>query len=479
MPRRLLYTLLALQILTHLLWLSPAAHSGQVAIPWMMNRGKTLFGDIWEQHAPGSSALAAAAQSLLDIDPGLLAKLLNIALVLALTALVYQLAKQLTSDDWAGIIAAAVFAWWAPVYGNNLLYFDTLVALCILAALVITFRNSERRSTRQIAAVGLLMGASTLFKQHAWLAVGVLAIWLLLTERRRRLALVYASAALALPLLQWIALWSGDLLESYVFWNWTFNLSGYMDGVPLDGDLFRKLLLSNALVFPFAALAIRDDRRHLILIALWLATAALLFPRAGENHAMAHLPFTAVMSGIVLATIVRQLANQRAWDAPRAILAGLIVAGGLGWLWTGAVSYIPTPMGAGAILAYDEFRELADQLGERAEPGDTLFLLPETDSTPQLHPLTGMLPPGLWVKGWRWYFEPARVLETLTAEWGDSPPTWIVIFPDLVAAGEPGIRQLLDYVQQRYIHAFTIESIFDHGNAHVWKLAETGAQAPP
>ena len=27
-----------------------------------------------------------------------------------------------------------------------------------------------------------------------------------------------------------------------------------MDGVPLDGDLFRKLLLTNALVFPYAAL---------------------------------------------------------------------------------------------------------------------------------------------------------------------------------------------------------------------------------
>ncbi len=479
MPRRLLYTLLALQILTHLLWLSPAAHSGQVAIPWMMNRGMTLFGDIWEQHAPGSSALAAAAQVLIGINPGLLVKLLNIALALALTALAYQLAKQLTGDDWAGILAAAVFAWWEPVYGNSLLYFDSLVALCLLAALVIYFRNGVELTTKQIAAVGLLMGASTLFKQHAWLAVGLLAIWLLLTERRRSFALVYAGAALILPLLQWIALWSGDLLESYIFWNWTFNLRGFMDGVPLDGDLFRKLLLSNALVFPFAALAIRGDRRHLILIALWLASAALLYPRAGENHAMAHLPFTAVMSGIVLTTTIRQLAKWRAWDAPRAVLAGLLVAGGLGWLWTGAVSYIPTPLGAGKILAYDEFRPLAAQLRERAEPDDTLFLLPETDSTPQLHPLTGMLPSGTWVKGWRWYFKPARVLETLTAEWEGSPPTWIVIFPDLVAAGEPGILQLLDIVQQRYKHAFTINGIFDHGDAQVWKLVDTGAQAPP
>lgn len=478
MPRRLLYALLALQILTHLLWLSPAAHSGQVAIPWLMNRGMTLFGDIWEQHAPGSSLLAAAAQSLIDIDPGLLVKLLNIALVLALTALVYQLAKQLEGDEWAGILAAAVFAWWAPVYGNVLLYFDTLVGLCLLAALVLSFRNRDGATAGQAAAVGLLLGASTLFKQHAWLAVGLMGAWLLLTERRRRRALVYAGAAISLPLLQWIVLWSGDLLDSYIFWNWTFNLGGFMDGVPLDGDLFRKLLLTNALVFPFAALAIRGDRRHLILIALWLASATLLYPRAGENHAMAHLPFAAVMSGIVLATSLRQLAARRAWDAPRAMLAGLFVAGGIGWLWTGAVSYIPTPLGAGAILAYDEFRPLADQLRERAEPDDTLFLLPETDSTPQLHPLTDMPPPGTWVKGWRWYFKPARVLETMTVEWADKPPTWIVIFPDLVAAGEPGIRRLLDFVQERYEPVFAVENIYYHGDAQVWKLAVINGQAP-
>ncbi|MCY4062080.1 MAG: glycosyltransferase family 39 protein [Chloroflexi bacterium] len=470
MPRRLLYLLLCLQVLTHLFWLSPAAHSGQVAIPWMMNRGLTLFGEIWEQHAPGSSLLAAAAQSLFRIDPGLLVKLLNIGLVLALTVLVYLLARQLAGGGWAGLLGAAVFAWWEPVYGNVLLYFETLLALCVAAALLVFLRAGERPSLRRIALVGLLMGAATLFKQHAWLAVGILGLWLLLIERRRQSALVYAGAALALPLLQWVALWSAGLLEGYLFWNWTFNLSGAMDGVPLDGDLFRKLLLTNALVFPFIVIAWRDNRKQLVLVALWLAGLTLLYPRAGENHAMAHLPLAAVMSGVVLAKLPAHLGDRRLWDGARAILAGLLVAGGIGWLWTGAVSYIPTPLGPGAILAYDEFRELASQLSERAEPHDTLFVLPETDSTPQLHPLTGMLPPGVWVKGWHWYFKPAHVLEELTAGWEANPPTWIVVFPSLTAAGEPGIKTLLDIVAARYRPAFESAEIFDHGRALVYHL---------
>ncbi|MYE77438.1 MAG: hypothetical protein F4243_00335, partial [Chloroflexi bacterium] len=93
--RRWLILLLFAQALANLFWLSPAAHSGQVAIPWLMLRGKTLFGAIWEQHAPGSSLLAAAAQALLPLDPALVARLLNALLVALLTLLVYWLARRL------------------------------------------------------------------------------------------------------------------------------------------------------------------------------------------------------------------------------------------------------------------------------------------------------------------------------------------------------------------------------------------------
>ena len=51
------FPLLILQALTHLFWLSPSVHSGQMAIPWLMNNGMRLFDDILEQHAPGSSLL--------------------------------------------------------------------------------------------------------------------------------------------------------------------------------------------------------------------------------------------------------------------------------------------------------------------------------------------------------------------------------------------------------------------------------------
>ena len=236
MARRLLTLLLFAQALTNLLWLSPAAHSGQVTIPWLMLRGKILFGDIWEQHAPGSSLLAAAAQALVPLDPVLVARLLNALLVGLLTLLVFWLARRLCSEA-AGLAAALVFAWWTPVYGNILLYFDTLLALCVLAGLCIYF-SAARLSWRRLLLIGVCIGAATLFKQQAWLAVAIMCLWLL-GAGWRQLA-IYLLGALLLSLLQWAALAAAGLWDNYWYWNWTFNLSGLMDGVPLDGDFLRK-----------------------------------------------------------------------------------------------------------------------------------------------------------------------------------------------------------------------------------------------
>ena len=470
MTRRWLVPLLIVQCLTHLFWLSPAVHSGQVAIPWMMRGGMRLFGDIWEQHAPGSSLLGALAQSLLPIDPALLIKLMNTALVLVLTVLIYHSAKQISGKALAGIVAAGFWVWWEPVYGNIMLYFDTLMALCILLALLVYYKNPGQLSRRQIILIGLLMGLATLFKQHAWLTVAIVGLWLLFTENKRS-ALLFAVAAMLIPVLQWAVLLSQGTLGDYFFWNWSFNLRGFMDGVPLDGGLFRKLLLSNLFVFPFVLLSLRRDQRRLLLLPLiWLATLSVLYPRFGEIHGMGHLPFTALMSGIVLAGVWPQPIAPRNWDTPRIVLAGLAIGIGIGWLWTGAVTYIPTQLGPGAILAYDEFDDLVYTLKVNKQDGDTLFVLPETDSTPQLHPRTDMMPPGTWIKGWRWYFRPYFVLPTLKRDWENKPPTWVVVFPEIISAGAPGILNLLQIVEERYQLQFTVDDIYGHGSAQVYRL---------
>lgn len=471
---------LVVQVVTHLAWLPISAHSGQVAIPWMLNQGRVLFGDVLEQHAPGSSLLGAAAQRILPAaEPVQAARLANLALVLAVTAGVWALAGHIGGAA-AAALAALVWFWWQPVYGNVLLYFDSLLGAALLGAALLWIAL-QRRGPGWLAPllVGLLLGAATLAKQHAWAAIALSGLWLLAFYPRRRL-LPFAGGALVFPLLALLVTAAQGTLTNYIYWTWTFNFSGLMPAEPLSGDFMRKLLLTNALVPAFALLALRpgrERRMQLLLLLLWLAGSSTLIPRPGEVHAMGQLPALAALSGLALAAL---WAQARAWrrgqplfrwlrslDAAQAVLLGMLIAGGAGWLWTGAAAYGRGPV---ATPAHDEFAPIAADLRQLAAPGDTLFVLPQTDSTPQLHPLSGLLPPGTWVKGWRWYLAAPGMLDTLLAEWETNPPTYIVYFPELIAEGLPEIAPLVAFMEAYYAPAAAYADIPFHGPAQLYRL---------
>lgn len=471
---------LTVQVATHLAWLPISAHSGQVAIPWMMNQGRTLFGDVLEQHAPGSSLLGAAAQRILPAaEPVQAARLANLALVLATTAGVWALAGWVGGAA-AAALAALVWFWWEPVYGNVLLYFDSILGAALVGAALLWIAL-HRRGPGWLAPLltGALLGAATLAKQHAWAAVILVGAWLLAYYPRRRL-LWFAGGALLLPLLALLVTAAQGTLANYIYWTWTFNFSGLMPAEPLSGDFLRKLLLTNALVPAFALLALRPGRARrwqALLLLLWLAGSSTLAPRPGEVHAMGQLPALAALSGLALAALWAQARGWRAgqplgrWlralDAAQAVLLGVLIAGGAAWLWTGAAAYGRGPV---ATPAHDEFAPIAADLRQRAAPGDTLFVLPQTDSTPQLHPLSGLLPPGTWVKGWRWYLAAPGVLATLLTEWETDPPAYIVYFPDLIAEGLPEIAPLVAFMEARYTPATVYPDIPFHGPARLYRL---------
>ncbi len=470
---------LLVQTLTHLAWLPISAHSGQVAIPWMMNQGRTLFGDLLEQHAPATSLIAALAQRVVGGDPVLVDRLLNLLLVLALTLLIFNLARHLAGTV-AGVIAALIWFWWEPVYGNVLFYFDSLVGLMIMLALT-AWISLERRQPGWFAPViaGLLLGGATLAKQHAWLGLALFGLWLLLTHRR--LTTAYVVGALILPLAAVLVTVAQGTFADYIYWNWTFNLSGLMDALLPTGDLVRKLLLSNLFVPAFVLLALRQavpQRRNLWLLiaALWLSTTVDLLPRFSDDQAMAHLPLASVIGGVVLALLLPAIRSlPRRWrqiTTAEAVLVSVGVMALLAWLWTGIAVYGSAPLGHAGIPAYDEFQPLAVALKQVSQPGDTLFVLPETDSTPQIHVVADLLPPSTWIKGWSWYFEAPGVLNRLSSEWQADPPTYIVYFPDLIAVGQPGIAQLVAFMNDQYEFVETVPAIVFHGDAIIYRYRD-------
>ncbi|HVU10478.1 MAG TPA: hypothetical protein VHD90_04335 [Phototrophicaceae bacterium] len=472
----ILLAVLIAQVLTHLGWLSISAHSGEVALPWMMNQGRVMFGNVLEQHAPGTTVIVALALRLFAaVDPVLVTRMLNLLLVLALTLLIFTLARRLAGNR-AGLLAVLIWFWWEPVYGNILFYFDSVVGLLIMLALVCWLLLSARKpGWLAPLAAGFLLGGATLAKQHAWATVVLFGLWLWLYQRDQ--LIIYIVAALILPLAAVIGVaFQGDL-PAYLYWNWQYNLSGYMPNSLPTGDLVRKLVLSNLFLPPFLLLALRRRNRFWLLIGMvWLGALADLLPRFNDIHAMAHLPLACVIGGVILTELLPDplsLAELRQ-KLPQIGVAELTLAGIMlmilaGWLWTGAAVYFAAPVGRAGIPAYDEFKPLAAALKTMSKPGDTLFVLPETDSTPQIHPLSGLLAPGTWVKGWFWYFDAPGIVPMLLNEWDQTPPTYIVYFPDLISVGQPGIQPLVDFMNAHYQSVETISPIPLEGDAVIYR----------
>ncbi len=477
----ILIVLLA-QLTLHLTFLSPSTHSGQIAIPWMLNEGRALFDTVVEQHAPGGSLLVALAQRVLPFPPLLTVRLLDVLLVILTGLLVYHVASKLAGQA-AAWTALLFWVWWEPVYNNILFYYDAIVGAMILLA-VSLWLALARRQPWWLAPLGtgLILGGATLFKQHAWLGVILFGLWLLLQREERARLATYLPGALLPPGILVLCMATQGHLQSYMYWNWVFNLSGLMPGEPYSGDFLRKLLLSGLLAGGYLPLALRQakpSRCNWLLVALMgVAGAGTLIPRGGEYHVMGLLPMLAVMSGVTL-TAVWQALGEHWWIAPHhllehtptgtLVLTGLLAVAFAGWGLTGIAPYFGSPSGPGGTPAYDEFNPIAEALRAVRAPGDTLFILPETDSTPQIHALAEMLPPGFWVKGWAWYLAAPGVVERLLSEWATTPPDYIVYFPNLVTVGEPDIRPLVTFMHAHYTPILEIPDILYHGPVVIYR----------
>ena len=184
---------------------------------------------------------------------------------------------------------------------------------------------------------------------------------------------------------------------------------------------------------------------------------------------MAQLPLLSVMSGVAAALLVRESLRAGPTIGRQAIFGFALVLAVL-WGWMAVAAYAPNPAGRGRIIAYDEFLPVAEVLRARAQPGDTLYMLPEYDGSTQLHEQTDLPPPGFWMNGHAWFFAVPQAADRLTREWQEKPPTYIVYFPDLIEQSMPYIEPFVTFMREHYALIETIPDIPFNGDAEIWQL---------
>lgn len=447
-------------------------HLGQGAVPWLMAHNRVLYQTILEHRPPLTAWMVYAVQPLFQGDSLLTVLVLHTLLVMSITLLVFWLAQR-TMIPYAGTLAIVYYALLNPVFNPVAFYFEVVQGLFYGVVLLLIMKSTPAKW--ELFWAGVMLGLAFFTKQQAVVVSGWVLVWTWWNNRTWR-DTAACAAGIALPV---IVIWGGYVVtgrwDDYYYWNFTFNVQHGQDALLLPtGDFLRRMILTQGWLFPLALMALKQrNKSYWLLVGIGLAAQATQYPRSSELHAGAALPVVSIAFGIVAASLLPKSWNWREWTS-ETLLATSILALVLAAILTNvATRFIPSPAGFQAILGQSEFDGITAWLDDQADQNDTLYILPASDSTAQLHPLTGLAPPGTWAIGNQYGHAPPFVTERLLAEWQIAPPTWLIWFPAMTDEVSPVYFQsLFDFMEAHYKPVMQFDDLPFYGDAIVYRVTQ-------
>ncbi len=414
--------------------------------PWMMLRGRLLYRDIGDEHAPLMYLILALLRQFTQ-NGLLLAQYVLVSLLTINVLLVFWVGKSLGGNT-AGVLSALFFGLWSPLFGYGKLWHETFLAPLYLL-LVIQYPSwpGNSRAFRDFFVSGLLVGIALLIKQHALaVLIGVLCWewiagrWFSLppSETIRRSAVLLVGAMIPVSLFVGYYLSIGGRLNDLIFWTVTFNfINDYFYLAQKFPEIHQIRLLAPAylLVLPTILSVKCDNDGHVkskigLAGILLVASSATIFPRFEPFHLQASLPILSVISGYGLARLLRR--PERSVGREGHVLGIGVACSLLGlWsVWGGMVYYrafrSEEPR---RIWEYSDLIPLKDLLRERLGENECIYILPDDEGVANLYYLMGCVPPGLWVPTSYPWFSLDLIRQRVLQDLANTPPKWVVYFP--------------------------------------------------
>jgi len=429
---------LVIQLL-HLLILSPmefVAYPEFFVYPYLTSSGWLPYRQIIDQHFPGLFFMPVNFFTLGFINPRSL-KILSLLLVIFQSALIYRIAKSISSRVYP-LIAMVTFALWQPFFSGNHLWLESLISPLALTSFYL-WRNATPFWS------GAALGAAILFKQSVALPIFIL---ILITYFRRgfKSALTFAAGAV-LPLTLAVCYFGyRGVLSDFFFWTVKFNFLYAVQAATVpDWTVLFKLLLP-ALLF-ILALFKSQPKRVVLVLAVW---GLILIPgglsRFDFTRLQAIVPFLSLSLGLLITSL---------WSAKKYFLFSVILVAQLAWF---SIFYIRQE-NWGQYRFFDQSASaLVQTVTSLTSPGDEIFLL---GVQPHLYMLSGTYPPGShfsYQLPWYLPFTQNRILYSLASD----PPQYI--FYDAAASvdGKPiseYAAPLIQYVKHYYSPISAIGSV--------------------
>lgn len=444
-------------------------------IAWGLERGLTLYRDLWEQKPPGIYLTYLLGFAVFGGRESTAFWLDYVAAAVA-TVLLFDLCRRLAGVRF-GAVAAAIYAVATlPAARHSLGGFlersvteTFIVPLTIAAAWATVIALSRRRDAWSFAA-GLFIGAAVVFKQTAGIYWPAFALWAWVASDLRRAgrhALFSGMGMAVAPVASLVWLWTQGVLSDVRIAVVDYNLAYLaLGGEGLAGTLDRfahevwrrmktdEVWAAGTLSAAAAALAWqrwRDTPRGRLaaLAVIWLAAAFVAIVANGPRMFMTYFVPSLVPLSLLAAWLFHEtLGSRERWKLVAGglvlvLLVGMVVRSGSirrgVTMTTWNVQHLTGRMDREAYLRRFQGRDgrafsaadnarLAEYIRIRSEPDDRLFVFGMSAGT---YFLSGRLPASkfLWA-----YPAVSNMLdrsefrvETLAAELGRVAPRYIVL----------------------------------------------------
>ena len=288
---------------------------------WKLSQGQAIYTDFLQHHHPFTHYTLLPLYTLFGATTDVLiaARVVIFVLLVAMLTLIYFITWEVYQDRLSAVLGT-LFLSFTTLFTAKAIEIRPDVPQCLLGLLgvYLIVRFFRTRARWLLVASGLVFGVSILYLQKGIVFAGLVGLvllgrWLFGRDIKFSEGLIFAGSVIlgVLPYLFYLLV-SGEL-QTYVFWNFTYNALYYQlrgwEASKLAVNL-NNLFSENTLILLFFAVTIflRRKKRlewELLFLAAGVFGFTLLTGRQNLQYYLLVFPFVAVLAAGGFAEILK------------------------------------------------------------------------------------------------------------------------------------------------------------------------------
>lgn len=418
--------------------------------PYLASHGLLPYKQILDQHFPGLLFLPINFYSLGMRSPQA-ARFWQLGIVVVNHLLIFLISRKLFKSRRYVFLPNIIYALSQPFYEGYVFWIDSIAPVFLLSgAYFLILKEKERLRNKSILLSGLFLGIGIVFKQIFIPVIGLIFLYLFLSQKDKQSLASFAGKRKAILFLFFPAVATSLLLiyfqgrgvfSDFYFWTIKFNATTFAEfgrKYPSVGDLIKSSLIFGLAGFGWLYILRRHmSHNKIVLGLLFIGGLAFAYARFDFVHLQPALPFAVLILTLFFSEIPK---NKNIY------LIGVV------WMFVCMVlllRFYKMNIGDKVYFFGDFENRLTKDVEKYAKPRDTIFAFA---TTPHLYFLTNTFPPGrLFVFNFPWFMMEAK--ERVLAGIVSDPPKVVVKDDNAVIDGKKFIDSMGDissYIEKNY-----------------------------